>query len=96
MRDLFQLEVRGSLSVSSGLHVASGRPGGAESQYPSRFRTGWCWEAMEGIFYQLVEKLETMREIDLKTEFMDGTKLVSCAGRYTFVRLESVEKHLAR
>lgn len=60
----------------------------------ARFRTGRCREAVEELFYQYVEKLEAMGETDHATVFIDGTKLESRAGRYTFVWRKRVEKHL--
>lgn len=61
----------------------------------ARFRTGRCREAVEDLFYQFVTKLERMGETDHRAVFIDGTKLESRAGRYTFVWRKSVEKHLA-
>lgn len=61
-----------------------------------RFRTRRCRAALEELFYQLVGKLEYMGETDHSAVFVDGTKLESRAGRYTFVWRKSVEKHLAR
>ena len=58
----------------------------------ARFRTGRCREAVEDLFFQFVRKLEEMGETDHKTLFVDGTKLESWAGRYTFVWRKSVEK----
>ena len=51
---------------------------------------------MEDLFYQFVRKLEEAGETDHKAVFLDGTKLESRAGRYTFVWRKSVEKQLAR
>ena len=62
----------------------------------SRFRTGRCAEAVEDLFYQYVRYLETQGETDHETVFIDGTKLESRAGRYTFVWRKSVEKQLAK
>ena len=62
----------------------------------ARFRTGRCKEAVEDLFYQFVRKLEEAGETDHKAVFLDGTKLESRAGRYTFVWRKSVEKQLAR
>ena len=62
----------------------------------SRFRTGRCAEAVEDLFYQYVRYLETQGETDHETVFIDGTKLESRAGRYTFVWRKSVEKLLAK
>ena len=62
----------------------------------ARFRTGRCCEAVEDLFYQYVNLLEKQEEVDHETVFVDGTKLESCAGRYTFCWRRSVEKHLAK
>ena len=62
----------------------------------ARFRTGRCREVVEDLFYQFVRKLEEMGETDHTAVFLDGTKLESCAGRYTFVWRKTVEKHLAQ
>ena len=62
----------------------------------ARFRTGRCKEAVEDLFYQFVRKLEEEGETDHKAVFIDGTKLESRAGRYTFVWRKSVEKQLAK
>ena len=60
----------------------------------ARLRTGRCREAVEALFYQYVQKLEAMGETDHEAVFIDGTKIESRAGRYTFVWRKSVEKHL--
>ena len=62
----------------------------------ARFRTGRCRGVVEELFYQFVRKLEGMGETDHQAVFIDGTKMESGAGRYTFVWRKSVEKHLAR
>lgn len=62
----------------------------------ARFRTGRCAEAAEDLFYQYVNLLEKQGETDHETVFVDGTKLESCAGRYTFCWRGSVEKHLSK
>ena len=62
----------------------------------ARFRTGRCAEAVEDLFYQYVNLLEKQGETDHQTVFVDGTKLESSAGRYTFCWRGSVEKHLAK
>ena len=51
----------------------------------ARFRTGRCRDVVEDLFYQFVRKLEGMGETDHKAVFIDGTKLESRTGRYTFV-----------
>ena len=62
----------------------------------SRFRTGRCAEAVEDLFYLYVRYLEVQGETDHETVFIDGTKLESRAGRYTFIWRKSVEKLLAK
>ena len=62
----------------------------------ARFRTGRCAEAVEGLFYQYVKLLEEQGETDHEVVFVDGTKLESSAGRYTFCWRGSTEKHLAK
>ena len=62
----------------------------------ARFRTGRCASAVEDLFYQYVRLLETQGETDHETVFIDGTKLESAAGRYTFVWRKTVEKQLAK
>lgn len=62
----------------------------------ARFRTGRCGEAAEDLFYQYVRKLGEQGETDHEAVFIDGTKLESAAGRYTFVWRKSTEKKLAK
>ena len=62
----------------------------------AQFRTGRCREVVEDLFYQFVRKLEGMGETDHRAVFIDGTKLESRAGRYSFVWRKNVEKQLAR
>lgn len=62
----------------------------------SRFRTGRCAEAVEDLFYQYVQLLEKQGEVDHKSVFIDGTKIESRAGRYTFHWRGTAEKNLAK
>ena len=62
----------------------------------SRFRTGRCIEAVEDLFYQYVQILEAQGEVDHKSVFIDGTKIESRAGRYTFTWRGTAEKNLAK
>lgn len=62
----------------------------------SRFRTGRCAEAVEDLFYQYVSQLEAQGEVDHKSVFVDGTKLESRAGRYTFTWRGTAEKNLQK
>ena len=65
------------------------------ARWPGSGRDG-AVRRWRGCFYQLVKRLEAMGETDHRTVFVDGTKLESRAGRYTFVWRKSVEKHLAK
>ena len=51
---------------------------------------------VEDLFYQYIRKLEEWGATDHETVFIDGTKLESRAGRYTFVWRKSIEKHLEK
>ena len=62
----------------------------------ARFRTGRCAEVVEDLFYQYGKLWEKQGETDHETVFVDGTKLESAAGRYTFCWRGSVEKHLEK
>ena len=62
----------------------------------ARSRTGRCSGIIEELFYQFVRKLGELGEVDHRTVFIDGTKLESRAGRYTFVWRGTAEKQLAR
>ena len=62
----------------------------------ARFRTGRCADVVEDLFYQYVKLLEKQGETDYETVFVDGTKIESCAGRYTFCWRGSTEKHLEK
>ena len=61
----------------------------------ARFRKR-CAKEIEDLFYQYTRLLEKQGETDHETVFIDGTKLESAAGRYTFVWRKSVEKQLAK
>ena len=61
----------------------------------ARFRRRHA-EAIEDLFYQYVKVLEGQGETDHEVCFLDGTKLESRAGRYTFVWRGRVEKNLAK
>ena len=61
----------------------------------SRFRKRHA-EEIEDLFYQYVRLLEKQKETDHEVVFIDGTKIESCAGRYTFCWRKSVEKQLAK
>ena len=61
----------------------------------ARFRKRFAVE-IEDLFYQYVRLLEEQGETDHDTVFIDGTKLESAAGRYTFVWRKAVEKQLTK
>ena len=46
------------------------------------------------MFYQLVEQLSALGEIEFQNLFVDGTKLEANANRYTFVWAKAVQKNL--
>ena len=53
-------------------------------------------EAIEDLFYQYVNLLEKQGETDHDVCFIDGTKMESRAGRYTFVWRGTAEKNLEK
>ena len=62
----------------------------------SRFLENNMCRCAEDLFYQLVQKLADMGEIDFETLFVDGTKIEANANRYTFVWAKAVEKRLKK
>ena len=62
----------------------------------ARFRTGRLKEAVEDLFYQYARLLEVEGETDHNNVFIDGTKIESCANKYTFVWRGSIEKYLIK
>ena len=77
------------------LHVATGGSACQDHAAFARFRTGRCTEAAEKLFYQYVKLLEEQEETNHETVFVDGTKMESRAGRYTFLWRKIIEKQLA-
>lgn len=59
----------------------------------ARFEDERLRPAIEGLFYQLAEKLISLGEIDYKHVFIDGTKIEADANRYSFVWAKAVEKY---
>ena len=55
-----------------------------------------CAEEIEDLFYQHVKQLEEQGETDHEAVFIDGTKIESRAGRYTFCWRGTVEKNLEK
>lgn len=58
----------------------------------ARFRSGALETACEDLFYQMVKRLDEAGELSEETVFIDGTKIESCANKYTFVWKKSVGK----
>ena len=61
-----------------------------------RFQSEKLKNAIEGLFYQFVEKLYEMGEVKFKNLFVDGTKIEANANKYTFVWKTAVEKLLLK
>ena len=59
----------------------------------SRFRKNRLGMAIEGLFYQFVQKLSELGEVNHEDIFVDGTKIEAAANRYTFVWKKAVEKN---
>lgn len=55
-----------------------------------------CGEKIEVLFYQYTRPLERQNETDHEVVFVDGTKVDSRAGRYTFCWRGIIEKNLSR
>ena len=53
-------------------------------------------EAVRNIFSQSVKKLDELGELRKEIVFIDGTKIESKAGKYTFVWLKAIEKNLPK
>ena len=62
----------------------------------ARFQNERLTNVIEGLFFQLIEKLPELGEIQFRNIFIDGTKIEANANRYTFVWAKSVEKNLLR
>ncbi len=75
--------------------LLSGEPAPSDSML-TRFTRGHLGEAIEGLFYQFVEKLYEMGEVRYRNLFVDGTKIEAYANKYTFVWKKAVEKNLVK
>lgn len=58
----------------------------------NRFRSSRLKDAIHDIFTQVVKLLVDMGYLSLDVAYIDGTKIESRAGRYTFVWRKTVEK----
>ena len=59
-----------------------------------RFQNERLTGVIKDLFFQLIEKLHELGEIQFRNIFIDGTKIEANANRYTFVWAKSVEKNL--
>jgi len=59
----------------------------------SRFRTDRLGKIIESLFYQFVEILHEIGEVQYENVFVDGTKIEANANKYTFVWKKAVEKN---
>ena len=62
----------------------------------ARFQNGNLVGVIEDLFYQFIDKLYQMGEIQYQNIFIDGTKIEANANRYTFVWAKAVEKNLRK
>jgi len=62
----------------------------------ARFRTKRLSDILDDLFFQFVEKLNELEEIEYKNIFIDGTKIEANANKYTFVWKKSTEKYEER
>lgn len=62
----------------------------------ARFQNERLTGVIEGLFYQLTEKLYRMGELTYKNMFVDGTKIEANANRYTFVWSKAVAKQIEK
>jgi len=62
----------------------------------ARFRSQRLSECAEGLFFQLVGRLEGYGEINYEHLFVDGTKIEANANKYSFVWKKSTTKYEAR
>lgn len=59
----------------------------------ARFRKEYLSEAVESLFYQMVQYLYNIGEVEFENLFVDGTKIEANANRYTFVWKKVVNKN---
>lgn len=62
----------------------------------ARFRSNRLPKASEDLFYQLVQKLSEIGEINYEHLFVDGTKIEANANKYSFVWKKSTGKYMER
>jgi transposase len=59
----------------------------------ARFRREYLADAIEDLFFQLVQRLHELDEVKFENLFVDGTKIEANANRYTFVWKKAVNKN---
>jgi len=59
----------------------------------ARFRQKYVSDAVEDLFYQIVNLLHELKEIEYENVFIDGTKIEANANKYTFVWKKTVNKN---
>lgn len=62
----------------------------------ARFRKEYLPDAVEDLFYQMVQHLHQIGEVMFENLFVDGTKIEANANRYTFVWKKVVNKNEAK
>jgi len=62
----------------------------------ARFRKDYLQTRIDDLFYQMVQYLHNIKEIEFKNLFVDGTKIEANANRYTFVWKKVVNKNEAK
>ena len=62
----------------------------------ARFQNDKLVGVIEDLFFQLIEKLHKLGEVEFENIFVDGTKIEANANRYTFVWAKAVEKNLKK
>lgn len=75
--------------------LLGGRPAPDHSTI-ARFRKDFLPNAVEDLFYQLVNYLHHIGEVQFENLFVDGTKIEANANRYTFVWKKVVNKNEAK
>ncbi|MCX7858410.1 MAG: IS1182 family transposase [Deltaproteobacteria bacterium] len=62
----------------------------------ARFRKEYLSDAVESLFYQLVQHLHSIGEVKFENLFVDGTKIEANANKYTFVWKKVIGKNEAK
>ena len=78
------------------MYVLQEKPAPDHNRFWSFIKHRLQGEVVENLFYQLVDYLLEMGEIDLANVFIDGTKIEANANRYSFVWKKSTNKYEAR